>query len=341
MRDKNNQCLSCQSSLKQEEKYCPACGQRTRDFNLSISSLSASFAEAFFNFDNKIVRTLKDLYKPNRITHAFIQGDRKTYVHPFKILFICLIVLFFVISQLTKDVDLTKNNSFHRSVLKMEQSFKIDSLAKKGWLTSDSLVDSLKLYLLDKNMDPTIDSFDFDMTIYENYTTKYGVTVKDALTLNDKEIFEKYAITSFFDRLFVSQMIRTSRDLNATIRFFINNMLWGIVLMLFLGSFFSYLLYYRHDTFYQEHVFLFSNFFTTTFIPLSCALFVKNKIFPDWNFEIPILLISFGYFTYCLKMYFHQNWIKTIVKSMTIFISLFFIFILVIIIIFLISIVMF
>ncbi len=338
MAEKSSSCLNCGQSFTEAAKYCEQCGQKTRHFDLSLKNIIQSFITVFFNVDNKVFQTIKDLYIPNKITRSFVQGNTKKYVHPFKTLFISLLLLFFTISLLIKDLDLNQNNSYHRSVLKMEQAYKLDSLADKSWLVSDDYIDSLKLLLLEKKHNPATDLFNFDLTIgNENLTEKYGITIEDALTMDAHQILDKYEIKGLKDRLLLPQLLRTSRDLNATIRFFINNMLWGIVLLLFMGSFIFYLLYIRHQTYYQEHVMLMANYFTISFLPIAILALFINKTRALESVILYVLMFTSLHFIYCIKQYFNEHWLKTIIKVFLLAAGMLATFVLVVVLIFLIS----
>ncbi len=342
MTDQDKSCLNCGADLSLGDKYCLHCGQKARHFDLSIKNIITSFIAVFFNVDNKVFQTIKDLYIPNKITQAFVKGNTKRYVHPFKTLFISLIILFFAISQLIKDLDMNQGDNYYKSQLKMEQAYQLDALAGKSWLTSDNYVDSLKMLLLGKKSNPAQDTFDFNFDINNtDYAQKYGITVKDVYSLKEGELLDKYKVEGFFDRLAVRQILRSSRDKDKTLRFFINNMLWGIVIVLFLGSFIFYLLYLRHKTYYQEHVMMLANYFTITFLPISLILIFSPKT--SWlGNSIPYLLAFTSlFFVYSLKKYFKQSWFKTLLKSMLLAIALFAILIIVVIVIFLISVFIF
>src|SRR5262250_3403229 len=73
-------CLNCGASLAGE--YCGACGQRAVDLAESTwRTIREAFSDAF-DFDGRVLRTVRALKTPGKLTLEFVHGRRMPYVGP-------------------------------------------------------------------------------------------------------------------------------------------------------------------------------------------------------------------------------------------------------------------
>jgi hypothetical protein len=106
MSDKNKICKNCKASLEGKELYCWNCGQKTKDIKLNFWHFISEFFSTIFNIDNKFFQTVIKLFIPAKLTIDFFNGIRKKYHHPFRIYFVSILLLFFIISRVQpKTVD--------------------------------------------------------------------------------------------------------------------------------------------------------------------------------------------------------------------------------------------
>ena len=76
-------CKNCGNELESHERYCRNCGARVIHNRLTTKGLMAQLGEEFLNYDNKLLKTFKDLVKkPEVVIDGFIKGVRKRYVNP-------------------------------------------------------------------------------------------------------------------------------------------------------------------------------------------------------------------------------------------------------------------
>jgi len=91
-------CANCATPLR--GPWCYACGQSAEDFHRSIGKLAAEGFESLFDFDSRIWRTLPDLlFRPGRLTRAFLDGHRAPQVPPLR-LFLMVLLAIFVVGRL-------------------------------------------------------------------------------------------------------------------------------------------------------------------------------------------------------------------------------------------------
>ena len=76
-------CKNCKNSLQENSDYCNICGGKVIRNRLTFKNLFEHISETFFNYDNKLLRTLIGLVKkPEVIIGGYIDGIRKRYVNP-------------------------------------------------------------------------------------------------------------------------------------------------------------------------------------------------------------------------------------------------------------------
>ena len=85
--------MNCGDELK--GMYCSKCGQYALDINQGFFSYIKQFLENTYQFDGKIMQTVKHLaINPGFLTTEFTKGKINSYVHPMK-LYMFMSVLFF------------------------------------------------------------------------------------------------------------------------------------------------------------------------------------------------------------------------------------------------------
>lgn len=88
-------CPNCETAL--QGPYCHACGQFAEQYHKSIWLLFMEVVESFTHFDGRLWRTLPNLlWRPGRLTRAYLDGKRASQVPPFRMFLIVLLIVFFV-----------------------------------------------------------------------------------------------------------------------------------------------------------------------------------------------------------------------------------------------------
>lgn len=315
MRSKPLICLNCASPLEKGAKYCENCGQSTKYRNLSIKYVFASFFETFFNLDSKLIHSFKDIWKPNAITTSFIAGKRNYYVHPFRFYFVCLIVFFGLVSISLSNLDVGSNGKIE-TVSKFDIYTMIDTFSLDSQLQCEqTILDSLKSNIPEDIKNVKSDTF-INATIFGSDLDSYGISTYDALTLDNKSLEEKYNVNRKVDKMVIHQFRHLLKDQETFIRKGIANLLWGILLLTALIALLLKLLYFRHSSYYIEHLLHVSNFHSMILLLGSMAM-ILNLIWPFSFFENAIsIIILYGllYFIISLKKYYNQGIFITLFK---------------------------
>lgn len=105
-------CKNCEIALIETANYCNNCGARVIRNRLTFKNLLAQAGEEFFNYDNKLLKTLIDLVKkPEVVIGSYIDGIRKKYINPVSFFAISLAITgisIFIMSRFKDQLDLSK-----------------------------------------------------------------------------------------------------------------------------------------------------------------------------------------------------------------------------------------
>ena len=169
---KGQQCLNCGSSLNGDENFCPNCGQKNDNRRANIKLFLAEFIDNFVSLDSRLFHTIKALFfKPETVPDAYIKGQRKTYISPFRLLIISSL-FYFVLSNLIDFAQSFTDDNQQELSVKDQQKYSyrkaVDSIIKTQNLVKvfnadtvpeskkDSIFDAL-LQLKYKNDENAID----------------------------------------------------------------------------------------------------------------------------------------------------------------------------------------
>ncbi len=105
LRYRGTECLNCGHPLELSDRYCPYCSQANTTKHLSIRDFFEEFLGEIVNLDTRLVRTLKTmLWRPGAISLEFIEGRRKTYANPFRLL-LSVAIIYFLMLNFSGDFD--------------------------------------------------------------------------------------------------------------------------------------------------------------------------------------------------------------------------------------------
>lgn len=104
LRNTATHCPNCEAEYASANAaFCHQCGQARRDIRSPLRFWIQSFFESVFNYDSRLLRTLRALFtKPGRISADFNAGRRVRYVEPFR-LYLVISVAFFLIQGSLSD----------------------------------------------------------------------------------------------------------------------------------------------------------------------------------------------------------------------------------------------
>lgn len=286
-------CLNCNQEILPKSIHCIYCGQKVMLKNLSMWSIFKDFFSNLFNIETKIWRTLRDIWKPAKLTNAFISGKRVTYYNPIRIFIIALFsfVALFLYNikdnfQSIEETFMTKKNEIWR----IEFNEKYDSISiannwpdsinqkvKEQVLTISPIIDTSEIVdstdtisqeklvendtLINDNVNTpeTRDSISFNagdgaFNINLSNGKIFGdITFNQLFQLSENELNNKLVDKSWIERNFVLQIQKVILNFSDMLQFFIGNGTWIIIALILLMSGFHKIIYWRSNYLYAEH----------------------------------------------------------------------------------------
>ena len=77
--------------------FCGQCGQNSRDYNASLWTVLKAASTEMFEFDGRVVRSLSSMFRsPGKLSLAFVNNQRASFVNPFRLLMFTTILWFFL-----------------------------------------------------------------------------------------------------------------------------------------------------------------------------------------------------------------------------------------------------
>ena len=125
---RGTECLNCGHQLELSDRYCPYCSQANSTKHLTIKDFFEEFLGEIVNLDTRLFRTLFTMIRwPGRISLDFIDGKRKSYANPFRLL-LSVAIIYFLMIGLNEDFDRwDRDRGNTNSNLDMIPDFNFDS----------------------------------------------------------------------------------------------------------------------------------------------------------------------------------------------------------------------
>lgn len=99
-------CLNCGREVA--ERFCTNCGQENIEPRENFRSLLTHFFNDFTHFDGKFFHTIRVLlFQPGKLSKAYINGKRASYLHPIR-MYLFISFAFFLFIYLTEKVSSTE-----------------------------------------------------------------------------------------------------------------------------------------------------------------------------------------------------------------------------------------
>jgi len=319
-----NYCLNCESPIQESDKYCPNCGQLIKNGIPTVRELLQDSIASIFNIDNRIFHTLRDLYRPSKLTKYYIAGKRKYYLQPIRIYILSLLLLVSVLLSMNPvhDWNFGSENAYsldQENELKRKYAFVIDSLGEQ---VDTSIVKLFNKELFNDNLNIKSDTLGKTENNFFNLQSdvySYKIPMHDALYLSNDSLNRKYDITGF-DKIRVRQYIRWHSDTAGFVKDAVKNGVWVVLLTIILVSLILKLIYFRGKYYYIEHFVnqLYLHSYTFVGILFMILLYqIQELCFGD-SFDI----VSYLWIVYLViifqnfKQYYSQGYFKTIIKFM-------------------------
>ena len=97
MPESNPTCLNC--GRPRGERFCGYCGQNDRNYVRSAWSVAGDFLRETLEIDSKLLRTLKLLIRPGRLSAEFSRNHRASFMSPVRMYLFATILYFFAFAR--------------------------------------------------------------------------------------------------------------------------------------------------------------------------------------------------------------------------------------------------
>ncbi|MBK8226655.1 MAG: DUF3667 domain-containing protein [Flavobacteriales bacterium] len=144
-RQKRPECPNCGLALRTEDNFCARCGQENHTHKIPVRHFIVDLLGGLFNFDTKLLRTLRDLFwPPGLATRNYNENKRARYVPPLRLYLFTSLLYFVAIAWLPEPPDdPTKSSSGMRFTAGADSTTeRLTDLARQGRLT-DAVIDSV------------------------------------------------------------------------------------------------------------------------------------------------------------------------------------------------------
>ncbi len=298
----NGHCLNCMHALASDDRFCPSCGQSTRDLRISIWALLRDLVDGIFSLDSKLVRSLVPLLlKPGALTRAFIDGKRARYLPPVR-MYLFFSVLFFLSLSLSKPsfegsvVKVSKNEG-HLITLRDELE---EMEAQGGQADREAILERIDEAIAKEEVEK---GGDFDFNFGEQEETGDG-------------FWEKLVQRHVVDKAERIEEMKAEDVLKALYPLMLSYISWSLFFLMPVFAFIMKILYIRRDPVYLDHLIFAFHYHSFTFLFLS-LLEVWEHLMPI-EVETPkavlMLLVPSVYLYAAVRRVYRQGRIKTLVK---------------------------
>lgn len=332
-------CPNCGHPLSEDATFCPVCGQKQYDRLPTVGEVLREFFSSLFNFEYLIFPSLRDLFIPGRLSQAFVDGKRKSFVSPIRFFLISILVLLAVANFAIRQEGIEINEGDFREKVMRQQSGEhfmesFDSLRQRLDTTFagqdlQQPLDSLRHWMEQQGPEEVLSSVSFGLNSHEGlqfetyeetdslYDDSSNIKLVDLYTLTPDSVIEKYNIEGFWYRMGIRQLAKVMQENKRLVPFFVEKLVWMSLLLLPLFALWLKLLYVRRKRFYIEHLIFLFHTHTSGFLLLSVLLLLENAI-QDQIFNLWAISLYFGglalYVLIAMRRFYRQGWFKTLIK---------------------------
>jgi hypothetical protein len=150
-------CANCERKMSRKGNFCPHCGQRHFDGRIRMRDLLSKFLHSLTHLDNKFIHMVWHLLIPAKVSLEYFKGKIRKYPHPLQFFFV---VMFFFLLVLGKKYDGKSMSIYNNggSYNIGSKSVNVDDNVKQTTVSSESLFDALKKYVVGQEFKSAYDS---------------------------------------------------------------------------------------------------------------------------------------------------------------------------------------
>jgi hypothetical protein len=337
-----NTCPNCSSVIRDDQHFCPSCGQKSPTRLPSVYELVSDFFSSLFNLEFAVFASAFQLLIPGQLSIEYIRGRRKRYLSPIRFFLLSLIILLAVIHlQIRSEAFVIGGHARDKALKRAgaEQVFEHFQIARDRAeeVFPDQLpaqiADSLEVWMVPEEFNQ--DSVNLSIGLFgeegmdldirngergEDGAEGDGFRIRDLLILEPDSVLSVYEVKGYWARRAVRQLVRVVQESERLPAFFVEKALWMVFLLIPLFAAWQTLMYLRSGRMYIEHlVFLFhTHAFLFLMVSLLLAI-IGLSAEGSWIQSRGVWVGIFGMGLYILVgliRYYRQIWIVTLIKGL-------------------------
>lgn len=312
---RGTKCLNCNTPLDVSERYCHYCGQLNSTKKVTLSDFIEEFFSNFYAYDSKLRNSFISLFtKPGILAKRYNAGQRFTFANPFR-LFLSVSIILFITFNLTDNSSPVTNKTENDQIKEADSVVVSNSFLGKNQqkellnLQEDSIYSKK---IIDENSLNSYKKTKFYILTFKNYHQKN-------LAKEPAEAFKKLGFenTTFNNFLYNKSITFRTNDIEEEIfEYFKEKLPFLIFISLPIITLIFWLVFYRKDLNYTEHLVFVYSFYTFVFLVLILTNLVEllNESIASLISIISFCLL-FPYYLYRSLRNFYQfsRW-KTLLK---------------------------
>lgn len=290
------------------------CGQKSTTDLLSLKALFKLLWFRVLHFESRSLRFMGLLFIPGYVTTEFFKGRQKRNPQPIRFFFIIMFFFLFTINHVSDSGGMNTYTSYNGVRLESkEMKIPTEELKKMNFYEMgkrytdykilrqeiDSLPEALRTPPVRIALDSLLQrTYGNDTRYFQefwrlaNQDTSQAAKAADSMTLSlgikqlkvatldvfqyDAEtIAQKYQVTTWLDKVMLSQGIKTLKDPNALMKAYLSSLAWTMLAIMGLMAGLLTLLYRKQHRYYVEHFIFLINEHSALFLLVTIALWIN------------------------------------------------------------------
>jgi len=314
-RIKSSYCTNCGKVLQPEDNFCPHCGQENDNKRQSFGGVMSDLIQGFLSIDSRLRDSIPALlFRPAFLTKEYLRGKRQSYLDPVR-MFIAIVVIYFLIASIGHDNEKDNNGNIKKDSTSLSINSETDSIQiiQEGPLKFSVFENDLSVVVAD-----SLSELNDELEIDEKHYSQIRAMVKSGIT-DTRKIMDSLNIeNTFWNRFYYGEVVKFAKtDFNDLKDYFVSKLPWIIFFMMPVFAFILKIVYIRKRYLFVDH--LIFAFHLHAFYFMIGILYVITSTITGYEPDALANGSTIIYTLFALKNFYGQGWIKTLLKSIVLF----------------------
>lgn len=308
---KTDLCLNCGYDLSLADNYCPQCGQRNDDNNLTFWEMVKEFFSNYFSFDSKFGKSIRPFFlQPGKLTNQFNEGKRVSYVNPIRLYIIISFIYFLVVGLVISKISTDELIGFSDNEEQINPNQSINSEGRN---------ENLKVILESKPKEDSTAYIEGERSDYKQAKSALVVLYEYAKvdSISNQALLDSLGISTERDAIAsksVLQIRKMMRQPSYFIDFLVTNLPVMMFIILPIFALMLKIFYWRSKTLYIKHLVHALHLHSFAFLIFALCILVLNYFSSSGWIGLSSFLLVVVYSVISFKKVYYQSWGKTILK---------------------------